>query len=89
MRGATSGWSSPTFVPYSTTSFGATTLYGRSPLPTAIVPAQRGAAWEVGVQVGWWVPGRGWVYSGWSSPERFQTGLFSPLPRGGWVSCTT
>ncbi len=88
-RGATSGWSSPELQPYSTVSMGSTYLYARTPLATANIPATRGTYWEVAVQVGWYAPGYGYIYSPWRSVDGHQSGFISPYPYSGSKPCNT
>lgn len=63
-QNVTSGWSGAAYVPYNTTSWGATTSYGTSMLPQARLSVARGHGWEVMVQVAYW-NGRSYVYSNW------------------------
>lgn len=88
-RAATSGWSGYELQPYANVSFGSTYTYARTPLTTAYIPAPRGTYFEVAVQVGWYVPGYGYVYSSWRAADGYQSGFISPHPYSGPRSCMT
>ncbi len=84
----TSGWAQSTLVPAATATSNQSASYPQTPLPTTSLNAARGVHWDVLVQVGWYRPGYGWQYSGWSAPYSFTT-FIAPVPNNGWVSCTT
>ena len=72
----TSGWSSARFLPYMSTSMGATYTYTRSPLAGTLLNVTPGRYWEVAVQVGWYTSA-GWSYSGWKVPEGYTSNFAS------------
>ena len=88
-RAATSGWSGYELQPYANVSYGSTYTYARTPLATAYIPAARGTYFEVAVQVGWYVPGYGYVYSSWRAADGYKSGFLSPYPYSGPKSCNT
>ncbi len=83
-----SGWSAPsTYLPYTTTSMGATTTYGRSLVGSSTVNVTPGHYWEVAVQVGWYTSA-GWSYSQWQVPAGYRSGFAGlQIPNTGIYDC--
>lgn len=86
----TSGWSGSKLMPYSVydSISRSTYIYPVTPHSQVALNAATNTTWGVKVQVGRWVPGYGYRYSGWLDP----TMVTSTIPRyyrAPWAACTT
>ncbi len=86
----TSGWSGSKLMPLTAVGRTGTRIdYGLAAHSQADVGATRGANWEVYVQVGRWVPGQGYRYSGWLKPNLVTTYTQGRLYVAPWATCRT
>jgi hypothetical protein len=82
-----SGWSGSQYLPYATTSMGATTTYGRSPVGSTTLVVTPGYYFEVAVQVAWYTSA-GWSYSQWTVPAGYRSGFAGlQIPNTGIYDC--